>query len=123
MPRTIAALLLAVALATGLTSPATTQAKVPGASAVVADNVGYYRSPTLRNGQIVFVSEGDLWSVPLAGGQATRLTTHAGPESDPGPRAVSIIDPPGRMDPLPASTAHLGNEAANYAHAQPRSVR
>ncbi|MCY0886413.1 MAG: PDZ domain-containing protein, partial [Firmicutes bacterium] len=35
---------------------------------------GYYRYPTVAAGQVVFVSEDDLWQVPLTGGTARRLT-------------------------------------------------
>lgn len=44
---------------------------------------GFYRYPTLAAGSIVFASEGDLWKVPLAGGQATRLTAYEGEEKFP----------------------------------------
>jgi tricorn protease len=36
---------------------------------------GYYRFPTVNKDTIVFVSEDDLWSVPLGGGMARRLTS------------------------------------------------
>lgn len=39
---------------------------------------GYYRFPTLRNGQVVFVSEDDLWSVSLDGGVPRRLSSGLG---------------------------------------------
>ncbi len=39
--------------------------------------------PTLNRTHIVFVFAGDLWSVPRAGGEATRLTTGAGVERNP----------------------------------------
>jgi len=41
------------------------------------------QQPTLSATQIAFVFAGDLWSVPRAGGEAKRLTTAAGVESDP----------------------------------------
>ncbi|MFA7443348.1 MAG: S41 family peptidase [Lysobacteraceae bacterium] len=44
---------------------------------------GYYRAPTLHGERLVFVSEGDLWEAPLAGGVARRLTTHPAEESQP----------------------------------------
>ncbi len=44
---------------------------------------GYYRMPALRNGTIVFVSEGDLFRVSAQGGNATRLTSHEGLEQLP----------------------------------------
>ena len=37
---------------------------------------GYYRFPTVNKDTIVFVSEDDLWSVPLVGGIARRLTSN-----------------------------------------------
>lgn len=45
------------------------------------DTRGYHRFPAVLGDQVVFTSEGDLWTVPLAGGAATRLTTHPGEES------------------------------------------
>jgi tricorn protease len=51
---------------------------------------GYYRFPAIHGDTLVFVSEGDLWSVPVAGGPARRLTTHAGLETSP------AISPDGR---------------------------
>jgi tricorn protease len=44
---------------------------------------GYVRFPTLSDDGIVFTAEGDLWRVPLRGGEATRLTSHPGEESHP----------------------------------------
>jgi tricorn protease len=42
---------------------------------------GYYRFPAVSADTVVFTAEGDLWTVPLAGGLARRLTTHHGEES------------------------------------------
>jgi len=44
---------------------------------------GYYRYPDLHRNTIIFSAEGDLWSVPLEGGLAKRLTTHAEEELFP----------------------------------------
>src|SRR5690349_13168359 len=52
---------------------------------------GYYRSPALYQDTVVFVAEGDLWTVPLSGGLARRLTTHPAEETHP------LISPDGRM--------------------------
>ncbi len=41
------------------------------------------RHPTVSRTTIVFAFAGDLWSVPRAGGSATRLTASPGIESDP----------------------------------------
>ncbi|MGD2067357.1 MAG: S41 family peptidase [Gemmatimonadota bacterium] len=49
----------------------------------VEDGLGFYRDPALHGQTLVFQAEGDLWSVPLAGGTARRLTTHPGLESHP----------------------------------------
>jgi tricorn protease len=42
---------------------------------------GYFRSPALHGDTVVFTAEGDLWSVPVSGGSANRLTSHPGEES------------------------------------------
>ena len=47
------------------------------------DGVGFYRYPALHGNTLVFAAEGDLWTVPLAGGMAQRLTTHHGEETHP----------------------------------------
>ncbi|MEQ1516237.1 MAG: hypothetical protein ABL931_07090, partial [Usitatibacteraceae bacterium] len=44
---------------------------------------GYFRQPALSNDSLVFVAEGDLWRVGLAGGRALRLTTNLAAESNP----------------------------------------
>ncbi len=49
------------------------------------------RKPALSRTQIVFSFAGDLWSVPRAGGEAIRLTTSPGVETDP------VFSPDGSM--------------------------
>ncbi len=44
---------------------------------------GYYQYPTISGETIYFSAEGDIWKVPLVGGLAQRLTSHAGEESYP----------------------------------------
>ncbi len=48
-----------------------------------AVNTGYFRSPAIHSGSIVFVCEDDLWLVPARGGRATRLTTSLGGAARP----------------------------------------
>ncbi len=42
---------------------------------------GYYRFPAIHRETVVFTAEGDLWTVGVEGGQARRLTSHAGQET------------------------------------------
>lgn len=51
---------------------------------------GYYQYPDLHYNTIVFVAEGDVWKVPISGGLAQRLTTHAEEEQQP------VIAPDGK---------------------------
>ncbi|MCY3740460.1 MAG: PDZ domain-containing protein [Candidatus Poribacteria bacterium] len=44
---------------------------------------GYYRSPTICQDTIVFVCEDDLWTVPVEGGVARRLTSNLGLAGSP----------------------------------------
>ena len=51
---------------------------------------GYYRFPAIHGDTIVFTAEGDLWVVRAEGGQAQRLT------SNPGTETNAAISPDGR---------------------------
>ncbi len=44
---------------------------------------GYYHHPTVQGDHVVFICEDDLWSVPLTGGVARRLTSNLGMVSFP----------------------------------------
>jgi tricorn protease len=55
-----------------------------GSTALAQTGVqGYYRDPVLHGETLVFAAEGDLWTVPVTGGVARRLTTHLAQESNP----------------------------------------
>jgi tricorn protease len=41
---------------------------------------GYLRSPDVHENRVFFTAEGDLWTAPLVGGDAQRLTRHPGEE-------------------------------------------
>jgi tricorn protease len=70
-------------------TPAAAAVEPPAMGAVIHDRPvreevrGYYQSPTLHGSTLVFVSEGDLWRVPVTGGTATRLTSHATAATEP----------------------------------------
>jgi tricorn protease len=75
------------------------------AQAPTAGTRGFYRFPTLHGQTVVFAAEGDLWSVPVSGGLAHRLTSHASEETDP------VISPDGSTL---AFTARYEGPAALY---------
>lgn len=54
-----------------------------GATSAWAGSNGFYRQPALKGDQVYLVAEGDLWRVGAQGGDAQRLTTHNGLESQP----------------------------------------
>ncbi|MCU0525769.1 MAG: S41 family peptidase [Elainella sp. Prado103] len=64
----------------------------------MSQQFGYYRYPTVGNDRVVFVCEDDLWSVPVAGGVAHRLTANLGKVRRP------LLSPDGR------SLAFVGRE-------------
>ena len=59
--------------------------------AFAASREGYYMYPAIHGKTIVFTAEGDLWSVGIEGGTATRLTSARGIESH------ASISPDGKM--------------------------
>ncbi|MGH9606375.1 MAG: S41 family peptidase [Terracidiphilus sp.] len=54
-------------------------AEAPAAPAL---HRGYYTAPAIHGDTVVFTSEGDLWTVSANGGEAHRLTTDPGIETD-----------------------------------------
>ena len=71
MKQAILPLLLALAFASiCFGQPVTTQATL-------------LQKPTVNHTHIIFVYAGDLWIVPREGGDAKRLTTGVGTETDP----------------------------------------
>lgn len=60
------------------------------ATSAWAGSSGFYRQPALRGDQVYLVAEGDLWRVGAQGGEAQRLTTHPGLESQP------VVSPDGQ---------------------------
>lgn len=55
----------------------------PAAFSLSSETLLPMKQPTFNGTHIVFSMAGDLWKVPKAGGQATRLTTGLGIETDP----------------------------------------
>lgn len=53
------------------------------ATSALAGTSGFYRQPALHGDTVYLVAEGDLWRVSSQGGDAQRLTTHTGLESQP----------------------------------------
>jgi len=52
---------------------------------------GYYRFPALAGNKIIFTAEGDLWKVDINGGEAQRLTSHSGSETN------AAVSPDGKL--------------------------
>src|SRR5579862_1949381 len=73
--------------------------------AFAAGPVGYYRQPVLYHDTVVFVAEGNLWTVSATGGVARRLTSEQGQESHP------AISPDGKTI---AFIGHYEGPAAVY---------
>jgi len=53
---------------------------VAAIGAQTVNRVAYYRDPAVHGDTVVFTAEGDLWTVPAAGGVARRLTSAPGTE-------------------------------------------
>jgi tricorn protease len=75
------------------------------AHAAFAAEPGYFRQPAIHGTTVFFVAEGDLWSAPLAGGRATRLTTH------PDLEVLPAISPDGKTL---AFVGHYDGSSAIY---------
>jgi tricorn protease len=64
---------------------------------------GFYRFPSIHGDTVYFTAERDLWSVPVEGGVATRLTSH--PESE----YFAIVSPDGSQLAYRASYEGAGD--------------
>ncbi len=64
---------------------------VAAATVVADEGTTFFRNPALSATTIVFEYGGDLWTVPRTGGQAARLTTGPGEETNP------VFSPDGSM--------------------------
>jgi tricorn protease len=64
---------------------------VAAATLVADEGTTFFRNPALSATTIVFEYGGDLWTVPRTGGQAARLTTGPGEETNP------VFSPDGSM--------------------------
>ena len=64
---------------------------VAAATLVADEGTTFFRNPALSATTIVFEYGGDLWTVPRSGGQAARLTTGPGEETNP------VFSPDGSM--------------------------
>ena len=52
---------------------------------------GYYRFPTIHDDTVVFVCEDDLWTAPVGGGPARRMSANPGASSRP------VLSPDGKL--------------------------
>ncbi len=81
MKRTLA--LPAVLLALSLAFPLSGEATVSGPDETVSEDTRLLRNPSISASHIVFVYANDLWVVGHGGGDARRLTTSPGTETNP----------------------------------------
>jgi len=82
MPRSVFSL-AGLFLAVFFSIAAAQQSAVEPPEATPDGEARLLRYPDICNGTVVFVYGGDLWTVPVAGGAATRLTASAGLELSP----------------------------------------
>src|SRR5437764_1300032 len=73
-------LALALLLTSGAAALATEESSAQG-----RDGVPYFTEPAVSpdRSEIAFVSGGDIWTVPISGGEARLLVSHAATESRP----------------------------------------
>ena len=88
-------------------------------------NSGYYKHATISGDTVVFVCEGNLWSVPVGGGTAVRITTGdqdcSFPRISPDGRQIAYVsdeDGPNELYVIPSAGAsplrvtHLGGHVS-----------
>ena len=81
---------------------------------IAADDTKLLRMPDINRDLIVFVYAGDIWSVPAAGGEAKRLTSHLGLEIFP------KISPDAAGSPSRGSIREAGRSSSSPRRAERR---
>jgi hypothetical protein len=108
-------LALIVALVVKTSSAQETQVNKATTQTVAPPAVPYFTEPSISpdRSEIAFVSGGDIWTVPAAGGEARLLVSHAANESRPSMRLMAGDWPSPRTAPAAATSTSSPSRRAN----------